>query len=145
MKKMRLRPSAVLAANLLLCAVFCQGQDTTRTLKTFTDASATSSFGTINWGDSSVTIAWDLTWGSTFNYSLDTVKAVLLITDCDNCQSKSVTAFAIRGKSTYYGDRMPPGNYYDYWSYDYWPVKSYLDDKKKPFPSATTIWDCRLK
>lgn len=26
MKKMRLLPSAVLAANLLLCAVFCQGQ-----------------------------------------------------------------------------------------------------------------------
>jgi len=144
MKKIKVLQLGI-AAILLLCAVFCQGQDTTRTLKTLTDTSAASSFGTINWADSSVTIA-GTSWVSTFNYgynktgSLDTVKAVLLITDCDNCQSKSVTAFAIREKNTYYGDRMPPGNYDDYWS-----VKSYLDDKKKAFPSATTIWDCRLK
>jgi hypothetical protein len=136
---------AIILATLLLCAVFCQGQDTTKTFKRLTDTSAASLTGIITFGDSLLTISGS-SWGNTFNYGynktgkLDTVKAVLLITDCDNCQSKSITAFAVREQSAYFGDRMPPGNYDDYWS-----VKSYLDNKKKPFPSAITIWDCRLK
>ena len=115
MKKMRLLPSAVLTANLLLCAV-------------------------LSYGQSDTTNAYFGNYGYNATGKLDTVKAVLLITDCDDCQSKSITAFAVREKQSYSGDRMPPGNYDDYWS-----VKSYLDSKKKAFPSATTIWDCRLK
>ena len=130
--------SAGFAAMLLLVAVFCQAQDSTYK-------------GFIALNDSSIKLItagsglslWSGSYGYHKTGKMDTVKAVLLITECDNCQSKSVTAYAIREQSTYFGDRMlthPPTDYSDYWS-----VKSYLDSRKKAFPSTVTIWDCRLK
>lgn len=130
--------SAGFAAMLLLVAVFCQAQDSTYK-------------GFIALNDSSIKLItagsglslWPGSYGYHKTGKLDTVKAVLLITDCDNCQSKSVSAYAVREQSTYFGDRMPtqpPTDYSDYWS-----VKSYLDSRKKTFPSTVTIWDCRLK
>lgn len=71
---------------------------------------------------------------------IDTVKIVILITECDDCTSKSVSAYAVREQSTYHGDRMPPLDYSDYWT-----IKSYLDNRKKPFPPKVIIWDNRIK
>ena len=129
---------ALLLAILMLVAVFCKAQDSThKGLIALND----SSFKLITAG-SGISL-WSGSYGYHKTGKLDTVKAVLLITDCDNCQSKSVSAYAVREQSTYFGDRMPtqpPTDYSDYWS-----VKSYLDSRKKTFPSTVTIWDCRLK
>jgi hypothetical protein len=70
----------------------------------------------------------------------DTVRAVLLITECDDCQSKSITAYAIRQKNVYSGDRMPPGNYNDYWS-----ICGYLNNNKFPFAKGTRVWISVIK
>lgn len=111
--------SALLLAILMLVDVFCKAQDSTYK-------------GLIELNDSSrklITADFGLSIGSvSYGYQkiskMDTVKAVLLITECDSCQSKSVTAYAIR---------------------EHWSVKSYLDSRKKAFPSTVTIWGCRLK
>lgn len=71
---------------------------------------------------------------------LDTVKTVLLISDCDSCHVRTLFGFAVMENYSYSGDRMPPGNYDDFWS-----LKIYLDTNRKPFPPSVTIWDYRLK
>ncbi len=69
---------------------------------------------------------------------IDTVKIVILITECEVCTAKSVFAYAIREQSSYYGDRMPGSDYSDLWI-----IKSYLDNKRKPFTSKVIVWDNR--
>lgn len=69
----------------------------------------------------------------------DTIKAVILITECDNCPSKSVSGFAVREKYIYHGDPMPPLDYSDQWQ-----VSCYLNSRKKQFPKTTIIWNSKL-
>jgi len=137
-KSSLLARSALLLAILMLVAVFCKAQDSHHK-------------GLIALNDSSIKLItagsglsiWYGSYGYHKTGKMDTVKAVLLITECDNCQSKSVTAYAILEQSTYFGDRMPTYPPTDY--SDYWAVNSYLDSRKRTFPSTVTIWDCRLK
>ncbi len=129
MKKISI--SIGIASILLLCAVFSQGQDTAG-IKFVT--------GTPFLTDSLKFSTLSLTGVYVYNKTgkLDTVKAVLLITDCDNCQSKSVPAFAVREQHTYFGNT--PQSYYS----DSWSIKSYLDINKKAFPPNVIVWDYRL-
>ena len=71
---------------------------------------------------------------------LDTVKAVLLVTVCDDCQSQSISAYVIREWiKTLYEESMI------YTLKDVYEITGYLDKNKKPFPKATTIWQSRVK
>lgn len=134
MKKLNYFRQATITAMFLLVAVFCQSQ-----------IKIDNSFLTLA-NDSLIKTITPFS-GITFGYhktgKLDTVKAVLLITECDDCQSKSVTGYAVRELSTYFGDKMPTYPATDY--SDTWEIKSYLDNRKKPFLSNVTIWDCRIK
>lgn len=69
----------------------------------------------------------------------DTVSVLLLVTLCENCQSRSVKALAVRERYTYYGDRMDfplsDGNR------DSWRITKFLSLRKIPFPETTHIWD----
>lgn len=77
--------------------------------------------------------------GSYFGYHpqnvFDTIPAILLITECDNCASKSTNGYFVRQKQSYWGDRMPPGNYDDYWS-----IIGHLNREKEPFKKGIIVW-----
>lgn len=110
----------ILVIPCLLYSVFCQAQSETLSIKD-------------NWGTASI-----FGNGDSFGYHpvniFDTVSVVLLVTKCDDCQSESMTARAVRQKYVYSGDRMPPSNYDDYWS-----IVGYLTKDKQPLPNIR-IW-----
>lgn len=78
------------------------------------------------------------TYGYNKTSKIDTIKCVLLITDCENCSSKSISAYVVREFMAYIGDPMPPGDYSHIWS----PI-NYLDINKKPFNKSVIIWQCK--
>jgi hypothetical protein len=71
---------------------------------------------------------------------LDTVRAQILITTCDNCPAKSIIGYAERKQKKYFGDPMPPGNYDDIYI-----VIRYLDYRKNPLPKSTTVWQAIIR
>lgn len=146
MKKLRLLPSAVLAANLLLCAVYCDAQ-------------------TLGYGLTGI-INTDTTT------SIDTVKVVLLVGDTSHhfetyfetkpCKD-TTNKFYLCGEEV----KKDKGNYgygQSYWVYGYsvrrkeccingntgnlayyQPIPYYthllyLDDKKQPLKSTVIVW-----
>jgi hypothetical protein len=82
--------------------------------------------------------------GGDFGYrkieKFDTVKAIILLTECDSCTSKSVPGFAVRQLFVYHGDRMPPGNYSDQWE-----IIAVLNWGKKRFSPNNIIWNYKIK
>jgi hypothetical protein len=92
----------------------------------------------------SIAFSWSAqSFGYRATGKLDTVPAVLLVTDGDNSPARSTSGFAVRREYGYSGDRMPtmpPTNYENYWT-----VFAYLTHFKFPFPAAVTVWDYRLK
>lgn len=134
MKKIKQLGMAII---LLLCTVFCQGQDTvSRVISTDSGFIAFDSSLSLNnllytvCGDDTLYfggyrfVSGDSTVNNTYLY--DTVKSILLITDCNNCQSRSIIGYVVK----------------IFWSES---VKDYLNIKKKKFPYTTIIWDWRLK
>ena len=154
MKKLRLLPSAVLAANLFLCAVYCDAQILGYGLTGIINTESTT--------------------------SIDTVKVVLLVGDtshryseymqfqsCEDVGCKDTTQKHFNFVSHYKNVKEDKGNYgsgQTYWTYGYsvrlkeccvngysgnfaiyQPVPyythlEYLDDKKKPLKSTLIIW-----
>jgi|SRR6185312_615764 len=129
---------SLLLAILLLCAFSGQSQ------LLLNDSTPLVSTGIIGVGVSAIDSniiggSYFGVGGSYFGYHpsniFDTIPAVLLITECDNCLSKSISGYFIQQKQTYWGDRMPPGNYDDYWS-----IIGNLNSNKKPFDKGIRIW-----
>jgi hypothetical protein len=113
--------------------------DSTKIANLFIGATTVLGTGTLKL-DSSATFTFNNTLGNYdyFGYRaqkiFDTIPAIMLITECDTCQAKSITGYFVRQRETYYGDRMLPTNYEDYWS-----IIGYLNSERKPFKNII-IW-----
>lgn len=77
---------------------------------------------------------------------MDTVKITMLVTTCDTCVSKAIAGYAIRKLYNYIGMS---------WTYignsdtmikedrDEHRTIGYLDQRKKPLPKTTIIWQVK--
>lgn len=80
------------------------------------------------------------TYGFNPTGTYDTIKSILLVTQCDSCIAMSIEGYTTRRKWVYYGDPMPvqglTGQYDDMWK-----VIEHLDNKKKKLKDYIYIWD----
>lgn len=114
MKKMKLLPSAVLVANLLLCAV-CQAQSNTIKFDT----------------------SYTLRYYQPKLPETDTIKEVLLLSDSSNIPT-IIKGYSVRKK---YNRNMDSNGDWSCWNCkDYMLHSYYLDDKKKPISPTVIVW-----
>lgn len=143
MQKFKLHPSAVLAAILLLCAVFCQAQRQQDTVKVVLLSSDTAHY---------YKEYMQFQTCEDVGCKDTTQKHKMYISHFKNVkedrgnhghgQSYWVYGYSVREKHNTDEGQIDPYHAFGYVSRDYWVHIFYLDDKKQPLKSTIIVWQC---